>query len=129
MAAAFAGGIWLRLWGTVARRIVSSVFLEIFVLVFLSALLPGFLPKSKKILRTRRDESWIASIELGVLAGCTALPPVPAEQVVNRVVADVIDLGSPLWWHGRLSSERAKTPWGDAVEMTSRGVEAGGEKQ
>ncbi len=127
IAAAFAGGILLGLHGSGARGVVSPGLLVALVVICLSTLLLGVLFTSKNKLGLAGIVSCVAWIELGVLGGWTAQAPVPAEHVLKRVAAGTINLKSPLRWHGRLSSEPAKTPWGYSVEMALSGVEAGGE--
>jgi hypothetical protein len=62
-----------------------------------------------------------------MLAGCTAQPPLAAQHVLNRVAEGAIHLNSPLRWHGRLSSESAKTSSGYSLDVALSGLEAEGE--
>jgi hypothetical protein len=127
IAAAFAGGILPGLYAISAGRLVTPRFLLLLLCACVTTLCAGFFLNSKNYLNTSATVSLLVWLELGLLAGCTAQPPASAADVLNRVAAGAINLKSPLRWHGRLSSEPAKTPWGYSVDVALSGVEAEGE--
>ncbi len=127
IAAAFAGGILPGLYAISAGRVVTPRVLLVLISACVATLCAGFFLNSKNYINTSATVSLAVWLELGLLAGCTAQPPASTEQVLNRVAAGAINLKSPLRWHGRLSSEPAKTPWGYSLDVALSGVEAQGE--
>jgi competence protein ComEC len=127
IAAAFAGGILLGLYGIAIGQQASKRLLLVLILVALSTLLLGFLLASENRLRTAGIVSCMAWIELGVLAGAATHVALPQEHVLNRIAVGAISLKTPLRWHGRLKDEPDKTPWGYSLDVALSGVEAGGE--
>ncbi len=129
IATAFAGGILLGWYVIAAGRQTSPAFLLALVAICLATILAGFFLHSRDYSSLSAAASLAVWIELGVLAGCIAQAPLPAEHVTNRVAAGTLNLKSPLRWHGRLRNEPAKSPWGYSMDVSLSGVEASGELQ
>jgi len=118
IAAAFAGGILLGRELHLSHRVLEFSFLLIIFLLIVALLFAW------------RDKLWAAAIFslagwvcLGAAAMVSALQPLPAEHILNRLAAGQIELKTPLRWFGHLRSEPARLPWGVGLEMDLSGVQ------
>jgi uncharacterized protein DUF4131 len=117
IAAAFASGIALGLHPAVLPHITSAFFLTVFIAASLVLILAG-------LVLTRMERLFPAAIAsllcwglLGFLGACVAEQPRPANQVSSLLEQKRLSLESPLRWHGYLSDEPAKLPWGYRLEV------------
>ncbi|HEY2119762.1 MAG TPA: hypothetical protein VGH37_11300 [Candidatus Acidoferrum sp.] len=124
IAAAFAGGILLGLHGF---REVSRGMLVLLVCCSATTILLGVISCTKSYLGVAAISSLIAWIELGLMAGCLAESPLPVDHVLNRMARGEINAKSPLRWHGRVSNEPARLPWGYSIDIALSGVDVAGE--
>ena len=118
IAAAFAGGILLGRELHLSHRVLEFSFLLIIFLLIVALLFAW------------RDKLWAAAIFslagwvcLGAAAMVSALQPLPAEHILNRLAAGQIELKTPLRWFGHLRNEPAQLPWGVGLEMDLSGVQ------
>jgi competence protein ComEC len=118
IAVAFAGGILLGRELHPSHRVLEFSFLLIISLLIVALLFAW------------RDKPWAAAIFslagwvcLGASAMVSALQPLPAEHILNRLAAGQIELKTPLRWFGRLRNEPARLPWGVGLEMDLSGVQ------
>jgi len=118
IAAAFAGGILLGRELHLSHRVLEFSFLLIIFLLIVTLLFAW------------RDKVWAAAIFslagwvcLGAAAMVSALQPLPAEHILNRLAAGQIELKTPLRWFGHLRNEPAQLPWGVGLEMDLSGVQ------
>lgn len=120
--AAFAGGILL---GLESPRIFHAMYSSLPAIVastVIFLLLAGFVLAWRGFVWASATISLAAWVGLGVLGGCVAEVPLPAEHILSRFAAGQIP-ASPLRWHGVLLSEPARLPWGYALDVSLAGVE------
>ena len=126
IAAAFAGGILFGLHPWFARHISSSGFLVTAALCSAAALAVGLYLSLRNHLLLGGVTSLFSWMLLGAFACCLSQQPLPTKHISNRIVADDINLKSPLKWYGRLMSEPARLPWGYSFDLALSGVDANG---
>jgi competence protein ComEC len=126
IAAVFVGGILLGLLPAVARHATSHAFLALAACCCFGGLVAGLFLVSLNYLRLAATTSLGSWVALGIFASCIAQQRLPPEHVLRRIEAKQIDLKSPLRWHGRVTDEPSRLPWGYSIEVELRGVDSAG---
>jgi competence protein ComEC len=123
IAAAFACGIALGLHPAVVRNAASHPFLSSFFAFAGVLILVGILLVRIERLLLATAASLLGWILLGFLGVCIAEQPRDTNHVVSLIERGCLPLKTPLRWHGRMSDEPARLPWGYGYEIELSGVE------
>ena len=117
IACSFASGIAMGLWPGIAQHESSTEFLRGAVAIVIFAIAAAHFLAARDSLKLAATLSVTAWLVLGLCSATIANRPKPYDYVVNLVDAGIIDLHTPLRWHGTLRDEPAPLPWGVSYEI------------
>jgi competence protein ComEC len=123
---AFVGGILLGLHPILARHSSSRGFLLLACCFCFASSVTGIVLVSSRHLRVAGSVSLVLWMALGIFASVISQRPIPLDHILRRIDANAIDLKSPLRWHGHLTDEPARLPWGYSVDIALAGVDSSG---
>jgi competence protein ComEC len=123
LATLFAGGIALGLYSPAAQFASSHTFLLSSFLVAGCLLFAGLFLVSLRRLGLAASAAAMIWILLGVLGACIGIQPRASDHVITLLDSGLIDLKTPLRWHGKLRDEPARLPWGFGYEIELSGVD------
>src|SRR5271165_2513582 len=124
IAASFLGGILLGLYPLLSQYAASRSFLLAIAICCAFILLLGLILATLDFLRLAALSCLLSWVALGTFASCIAQQPLPTNHILQRIKAGEINLKSPLRWHGHLTDEPSRLPWGYSVDIALTGVEA-----